>query len=303
MKASFSFALALSMCASTTLLASSLVDNKLRNGDSSESAARPDTSAVASFRLPSGVHPSSPHARPPIHICLNCALLPVGSEIPANAIESAEIQALVDWSATQDGAGTGSASGTTGLVSIPALSGDARQFETSFSNGGSERFYATFGADDQATHFRYDGWVYIAAPSDDVANLEMDMNQVMANGQTVIFGVQCDGYSNTWDYTANEGTPEDPDDVWMHSNAPCNPREWATDVWHHVQIGYSRDDQGNVTYESVSVDGAEQDINATVPSAFALGWDSVLLTNFQVDGLGASGSTMVYLDKLSIYRW
>lgn len=303
MKASFSFALALSMCASTTLLASSLSDNKLRSEGFTESGARLDAPAVASFRLPAGVRPSAPHAQSPTHICLNCALLPIVGEVPASAIEAAEIQALVDWSATQDAAGTGSASGTTALVNTPALSGDARLFETSYANGGSERFYTTFGADEQATHFLYDGWLYIAAPSNDVANLEMDMNQVMANGQTVIFGVQCDGYSNTWDYTANEGTPEDPNDVWLHSNAPCNPREWATDVWHHVQIGYSRDDEGNVTYESVSVDGTEQSINVTVPSAFALGWNSVLLTNFQVDGLGASGSTMVYLDNLSIYRW
>jgi hypothetical protein len=29
----------------------------------------------------------------------------------------------------------------------------------------------------------------------------------------------------------------------------------------------------------------------------------VLLTNFQVDGVGASGSPNVYLDNLRIYRW
>jgi hypothetical protein len=40
-----------------------------------------------------------------------------------------------------------------------------------------------------------------------------------------------------------------------------------------------------------------------VPSAFALGWGSTLLTNFQVDGMGASGSPTVYIDELAIYRW
>jgi hypothetical protein len=125
----------------------------------------------------------------------------------------------------------------------------------------------------------------------------------MANGQTVIFGVQCDGYSGTWDYTANEGTPENPSDVWLHSTASCNPRNWATNTWHHLQMSYSRDDAGNVTYDSVWLDGAQQSMNLTVPSAFALGWSSTLLTNFQVDGLGASGSTTVYLDNLAVYRW
>ncbi len=174
---------------------------------------------------------------------------------------------------------------------------------TSYTNGGSERFYATFGADEQATHFFYDAWIYIAAPSDDVANLEMDTNQVTANGQTIIFGVQCDGYSNTWDYTANQGTPQNPSDAWLHSSAPCNPRNWATNTWHHVQMSYSHDDAGNVTYQSIWLDGVEQSLNVTVPSSFALGWGSVLLTNFQVDGVGASGSTSVYLDNLAIYRW
>ena len=27
------------------------------------------------------------------------------------------------------------------------------------------------------------------------------------------------------------------------------------------------------------------------------------LTNVQIDGLGASGSATVYMDKLTIYRW
>jgi hypothetical protein len=58
-----------------------------------------------------------------------------------------------------------------------------------------------------------------------------------------------------------------------------------------------------VTYQAVWFDGAKQTINATVPSAFALGWGSVLLTNFQIDGLGASGTATVYLDELTVYRW
>jgi hypothetical protein len=68
-------------------------------------------------------------------------------------------------------------------------------------------------------------------------------------------------------------------------------------------MNYSRDDAGNVTYKSVWLDGVQQSLKATVPSAFALGWGSTLLTNFQVDGLGASGSATVYLDNLSVYRW
>ena len=87
------------------------------------------------------------------------------------------------------------------------------------------------------------------------------------------------------------------------SKAACDPRTWSTNTWHHVQVEYSRDDSGNVTYKSVWLDGKEQDLNVTVPSAFDLGWGSNLLTNFQVDGNGASGKSTVYLDDLTISRW
>ena len=127
----------------------------------------------------------------------------------------------------------------------------------------------------------------------------MDMNQVTANGQTVIYGVQCDGYAGTWDYTENTGTPTAYVDHWVNSSVACNPRNWSVNTWHHVQIAYSRDNSGNVTYQYVTLDGVQSSINATVPSSFALGWSSVLLTNFQIDGLG-SGTNTVYLDQLTI---
>jgi hypothetical protein len=80
-------------------------------------------------------------------------------------------------------------------------------------------------------------------------------------------------------------------------------RKWSTYTWHHVQVLYSHDESGVVTYKSVWLDGVEQDINATVSSAFALGWAPTLLTNFQVDGLGASGTSTIIMDNLNVYRW
>ncbi|MGA7109972.1 MAG: hypothetical protein WBY75_19635 [Terracidiphilus sp.] len=227
-----------------------------------------------------------------------------GASIPANAIALSGIQALSGWLAITDtGAASGSAQGATEIVGQPSKSGSARQFTTTFSNDGDERYDVLFGADTQASNFVYDGWIYIGSPAADVGNLEMDLNQVMANGETVLFGFQCDGYSGTWDYTENAGTAQSPTDAWVHSGAACNPRTWTADAWHHVQISYARDDAGNVTYNSVWLDGTEQTINATVPSAFALGWSSSLVTNFQVDGVGSGGSSTVYLDDLTVYRW
>jgi hypothetical protein len=224
--------------------------------------------------------------------------------IPQRALAVTQIQNLTNWEDTFDTAtGTGSSSGQMSLTDSPSLSGSSREFFTTFTNYGGERYWVTFGADTASSNFVYDGWLYIASPSGDIANIELDMNQVMSNGQTVIYGFQCDGYSGTWDYTENSGTPENYIDQWVHSEAPCNPRQWATNTWHHIQVEYSRDDYGNVTYKAVWFDGVRQDLNATVPSAFALGWGSTLLTNLEIDGLGASGTSTVYLDKLTIYRW
>ena len=226
--------------------------------------------------------------------------------LPQNAVSVSDIQTLSSWIAATDvesGSG-GGATGTMSLVSSPSYGdGKALQLVTNFAASGDERYSTVFGDDTSATNFIWDVWVYLDQSVSKIANLEMDMNQVLANGQTVIYGFQCDGYSGTWDYTTNTGTPQSPVDEWVHSNAPCNVQNWSTQTWHHVQVQYSRDDSGNVTYRAVWLDGVQSAINATVPSAFALGWGQVLLTNFEVDGFGVSGSSTVYLSDLTVYRW
>jgi hypothetical protein len=225
--------------------------------------------------------------------------------IPSSAISVGGIQTLGNWKAGEDTAtGGGAATGSMSLVNSPSRSGNARKFMSKYANYGGERYYVSFGDDTESTNFVYDAWVYLPSPYGAIANLEMDMNQVMSNGQTVIFGFQCDGWNGTWDYTANAGTPAKPKDEWLHSKAACNPRNWSTNTWHHVQIAYSRDDSGNVTYRYVTFDGAQSNINATVKSAFALGWSPSLLTNFQVDSSSSgSASSVAYLDDITIYRW
>lgn len=242
-------------------------------------------------------------------VCVTDVALTIASAasspvIPSNAIAVSGLQTLSNWQGVNDtGTGPGTSSGSTSITNSPSQTGHTRQFQTTYTNYGGHRYFATFGDDTESHNFLYDAWLYLNSSSSTIGNLEMDMNQVLPNGQTVIFGFQCDGYSGTWDYTVNKGTPQNPSDQWLHSKAPCNVRNWKVNAWHHVQVSYSRDDWGNVTYKSVWLDNIRQDINATVPSAFALGWAPVLLTNFQVDGLGAGGSNTVYLDNLTVYRW
>jgi hypothetical protein len=223
--------------------------------------------------------------------------------MPSDAISVSAIQTLSNWKNASDPGTSGSSFGTTRTVNSPSINGTARMFQTEFFNNGGQLFHVSFGDDETSTHFLYDNWIYLTASASSIANIEMDMNQVMRNGNTVIYGFQCDGWKGTWDYTANTGTPTHPIDTWIHSKASCNVKNWSRNTWHHVQISYSRDESGNVTYSVVVLDGVEQQINATVPSSFALGWGPTLLTNFQLDGFGVQGSSTVYIDQLTISRW
>lgn len=223
---------------------------------------------------------------------------------PAAISIASNLQSLTSWAWNYDPATPGGSWGWSGVVNAPSLSGSARQYYIGFSNSGGEIYHTTFGSDPNSTHFVYDAELWVTNPAA-VANIEMDLNQVLSNGNTVIYGVQCDGYTGTWDYTINAGTPAQPIDTWVHSNAQCPaPSTWAPNTWHHVQIAYSRDAAGKVTYQSAILDGNESDFqNATGNSAFSLGWGSVLLTNFQIDGLGNNGSTNIYVDNMTVYRW
>ncbi|HEY3706117.1 MAG TPA: hypothetical protein VGL22_13730 [Terracidiphilus sp.] len=224
--------------------------------------------------------------------------------VPSTAVKVSALQALSNWKSEHDAGTSGTSTGKMSMASSPAKSGNARKFVTAFKNYAGHRYTASIADDVKAKNFLYDGWIFLQNTGSTVANIEMDLNQVMSNGLTVIFGFQCDKWSGTWDYTANHGTASAPVDTWVHSAAKCSPAKWAQNQWHHVQIRYSRDDSGNVTYQSVALDGAVQNINAKVFSAFKLGWAPTILTNFQVGGLlSGSGSSTVYLDELALYRW
>ena len=226
-----------------------------------------------------------------------------GPQIPASALAITDIQTQANWKRNHDPGTPGNSEGSMTLVSDPSLSGSAAQFDVTYQNAGGEIYSKSYGNDPDAMNFVYDGYVWIDSGSK-IGNLELDNNQVAANGDTIIYAFQCAGDSNTWDYSANTGSASNPHVHWMHSTQPCNPQNWAPDTWHHIQISYSRDDAGYVTYNSVWFDGVEAPINQTVFAAFSLGWGhGDLMTNFQVDGSHGNGSATLYLDKLTFYRW
>lgn len=242
-------------------------------------------------------------------VCVTDVSIDVGgggatSVIPSGAVRVSAIQTLGNWVKAHDGGTPGWSSGTTYVVGSPSLTGAARLFANEFNDFGGERFSAQFDDNTTSQNFFYDVWVYIANNADGFSNLEFDLNQTMPNGQTVIMGFQCDSWIKRWDYAVNGGSPTAPWDTWLHSYAPCNVHTWGANQWHHVQVYYSHNESGWVTYHSVWLDGNEQSLNFTVFSGYALGWGPAIVTNFQIDG-SSSGTTWgnVYLDELTVYRW
>jgi hypothetical protein len=222
--------------------------------------------------------------------------------IPSNAISSGYLDGSSHWEWNHDPGTKGTSTGTSQYPETsPSIDYKARQYSFSYSDHGGEIYHISFANDTTATHFVYDAYVYLTDPSQ-VENIEMDMNQVMADGRSVILGTQCSGYSGTWDFTTvyNGGSH------WSVSNIPCNPTKWTANTWHHVQIATHRDSNGVATYDWVNVDGTYSDFqSASGASALSLGWPAGdLLVNFQLDGASAeTGSATVYTDQLQIYRW
>jgi hypothetical protein len=239
-----------------------------------------------------------------IHVMNGSSSGSVDSVVPSSAKTVSYLEAMSGWQKEHDDAGPGSSSGSTSVVSSPSIGGSAREFMTEFSGNGDERYSIQYSDDNQAENFFYDVWIYVTSSSNHIGNIEMDTNQAMPDGKTVLIGVQCDGYSGHWSYNANLGSSSNPKLSWVpKSGTTCNPRSWSQYTWHHVQAYYTHDDSGYITYHSVWLDGVETQLNETVYGGADLGWGDALNTQFQVDGYNSSGHSTVYIDKLTISRW
>jgi hypothetical protein len=220
--------------------------------------------------------------------------------IAANAISSGDLDDNGPWGQIHDGGTPGASRGSSVYPATTPLYDDARKFYMTYSDRGGERWNLFVGKDAKATHFVLDTYVFFPNPSE-VLNLELDINQVMANGETVIIGTQCSGVTGTWESAFTSGKY----DHWWSSSIKCDPRKWTANVWHHVQIGMHRDAKGVVTHDWVNLDGTHYAWGRTQLSAHFLGWaPGVMDVQYQIEGSNkGSGSVTSYIHKLTVYRW
>ena len=225
------------------------------------------------------------------------------AQIPSNAITSSNLDDSPYWQWNHDPGTPGTSVGSsTYPVANPSLDGASREFDVAYSDYGGELYHLLFGQDTTATTFIYDTYVYITDPTQ-VQNLELDVNQVLADDETIIFATQCSSISGTWEYTyVSGGAPH-----WKASNLPCNPLNWAPNKWHHIQIQMHRDSGDVVTHDWVKFDNGNKRYfkNAVGASGLFLNWGiGDLVLNFQVDGASAnSGTIQGYLDQMQVTRW
>lgn len=225
----------------------------------------------------------------------------VVSSLPSSAVSYGTLDAKSGWAAEHDTGTPGSSSGSMVYPATTPSYDNARKFYMTYSDHGGERWHISFGTDSSSTYFALDTYVYLANPNQ-VANIEMDLNQVDSSGRTIIFGTQCSSYSKTWEYVyVSNGSPH-----WKPSNISCNPLTWSANTWHHVQIGFHRNSDGTVTHDWVNLDGSHHTFSgASSGSALSLGWaKGSLSTNYQIDGAySSSGSVTSYVHNMTFYHW
>jgi hypothetical protein len=226
--------------------------------------------------------------------------IPSYAKIPSDAKESADLVSSSHWIWSHDSGTPGSATGSSEYpVKSPSLDDKAREFKVSYSDKSGERYSLTFDHNTEVTHFVYDTYIYIEEPSE-VENIELDMNQVISNGKTVIFAFQCSGNAGAWEYSLISGNSPH----WHSSGISCSPKKWKAKTWHHVQIGSHRNSSGDVTYDWVNLDGTYHQVNKGGNGAIELHWAAGDLNlNFQLDGATSRGTMQVYADELRIHYW
>jgi hypothetical protein len=221
--------------------------------------------------------------------------LVAASSATAQTLKSS-IEQMSGWQSCSSCAGAGgsgpTASHSMTLVSSPSLSGSARKFHLGGSTPYSNAlWWKQLGASNSKTHFVYDVYFYLRAPSYSQA-LEFDVNQ--SNGsRKFIFGTECsikDGH--VWHVYDPKGG------AWRSTGIYCGtPSAYK---WHHIHWEFYRD-RYKVHYVSFTLDGKKHYVNR---SYYARG-SSVNEINvaFQMDGDKYQHDYDTWTDKISLKYW
>lgn len=214
------------------------------------------------------------------------------------------LDALTTWLFEFDkGTQVDATTGAVGSTQYPVLVGgrQARQFNSTFTNNGGVRFHAIYGNDPGARNFVFAGDLWVTSVAQ-LGQMELDNNQIDAQGNTYIYGCQCNSADGAWDVASSD--PQTKSNKWNPTPVKGSPANFPPNQWLHFELAHHRDDAGNITYDAIHFNGVTEPVGMTVVGAMPLGWtpDGDLLVNFQINGLG-NGQMSVWASNLRVARW
>jgi hypothetical protein len=175
----------------------------------------------------------------------------------------------------------------------PSLDGSSTQFYISASLPYSNvLFWEKLGAQDWATQFTWDFWVYLDNASLGAQALEYDVFQFVS-GVEFMFGSQCGYASGYWDIW-NQGAG-----TWVQSQLPC--QKFLPNVWHHIVWQMHRTSDQQMHYDSLTLDGMQNTLNVAEPSGpLPTGWTDNLGVQWQMDTGSGPLTTSEWIDNVKL---
>ncbi len=175
----------------------------------------------------------------------------------------------------------------------PSRDGNGTQFYISASQPYSDvLFWEKLGAQDWATQFTWDFWVYLDDASLGAQALEYDFFQFVA-GTEYMFGTQCGYASGYWDVW-NQGTV-----TWVQTSVAC--QQFAPNLWHHIVWQVHRTSDTLMHYDTLTLDGIQYPVNMTEASGpLPVGWTDNLGVQWQLDTASAPLAFNEWIDNVKL---
>ncbi len=176
----------------------------------------------------------------------------------------------------------------------PSMTGSSRELYVGGPQWTNALFIKTLPAQNSASHFLWDFWVYFDPGSAASAwTAEFDLWQFIG-GHEFMIGSQCnfgDGWWDTWDAANNK---------WLNTTIRCD--RFSSQQWHHVQWYSERPDNMHYRYVWLVVDGKSYWIDQTYqinPTT----WADALGVQWQLDQNSSGHDLHEWIDNVKLSVW
>lgn len=224
------------------------------------------------------------------------SLSPAAPIIPNTAQSSGIMDSKEPWKQEKDAGVNGKTSKITAASNLYDKINSYRIFSAAGTGKPGMRWSNSFVHNSAPTYFCYRGLIKFPDGVANLQQLELDMNQMMADGRNCYLCTQFDSLSGTVQYT----TTSNGACHWNNSNIKHDMKNWPADQWIDFAIYTQRDDAGVVTYIGIRFNGKYYPFDPTCKglSAIKENWTAgVIIPNFQVNLANPKQSDIVVYGK------